>query len=1003
MTGIYTVISLIIPTCYFGTFDLLGLTRFKHAIKDTIKYSPKAYGEIRSKLEAHRLDKYFKGRPEYSEQDMFANRLQETMKQPADLESAKSTLNDYFEHQQPLVAILSHINYNPKEVQARQELAKKFNEIQLSNWLRELTQDYRLKDKKSELEAIRQNFKNVDFQIAKKDIISTIRDALQDKKDLRYVDINGIVMYDPNFVLVGLPHFNPEQEIDIVFNQPIKDFVKDLKKQYYTISYDVKLALIKGDKIIYIDENSNQHMTRWLIGNGYSKDETVYIIPVDKDYNGPLYEEEYWKGTGNPSPYTSHFSKFREKLQDLLYGPHLISRNTKTATNKFFFPDTHSINYEYLRNTASEMKIGRQFNIEDTMLLRMQARFLNKLEEHYKEGQMTEREYIEHTGEVNDLFNKQYAIYGYIVANPFYFEGRLNAFKIGDILMDYKIITKNSLEGSLYEFIKPFGGSRSALTMENYKKENPSRHLSKYSIPREGIYDKLKQSFYDAVMDYANKHSEITDEIAEKVVDKIDALINNFIQVIKETETARNLFKGYSNSNSRVDLLMRIQNCHPALRRVSSLEKLSTLLFDDENFIKYRFLGSGEIISRPDPTTLYKIAFRALKWTVLDFDGLVSGLVSESDLEAIGNNVENVIYKWMLRNPTDPSSPNPWSSYFTETPRRFGRLQPKSFLKLEHELKQSLVHAVSAFTEKDISSIKKLANALKMSLPSLEKLLSQGSTSTSVKDLLRAKTTIVSYILDASMTEEKLRFYDRALAKIDEYLATRHLRLFEEKIVSKKGYDKSLWHDDRILAYHVISLLCRDLGFDPLTFRPLSPQIFDRNSATGLFARHHLDTLKKFSVYLQHLLLTDSSTHRTYDSHIDLEDQKILVKIINDLIQNDGSGPNKEITANDVEKAFLDNFGDPKKVKFYLDNYWDWQTPNFQKNLKDFNDRKKLIKNGKYEEFIKNEYNDAYRRFFGDAMGILNSLTELSDFKGYRLSRVFSIADIDYLKRVFSI
>jgi len=221
--------------------------------------------------------------------------------------------------------------------------------------------------------------------------------------------------------------------------------------------------------------------------------------------------------------------------------------------------------------------------------------------------------------------------------------------------------------------------------------------------------------------------------------------------------------------------------------------------------------------------------------------------------------------------------------------------------------------------------------------------------------------------------------------------------------VSKKGYDKKLWHDDRILAYHVISLLCRDLGFDPLTFRPLNPQIFDKNSATGLYARHHLDILKKFSVYLQHLLLADSSKHKMYDSHIDLGDQKILVKIINDLIQNDGSGPNKEITANDVEKAFLDNFGDPKKVKFYLDNYWEWQTPDFQDNLKDFNNRRDMIKNGEYEEFIKNEYNDAYRRFFNDAMGILNSLTELSDFKGYKLSRVFSIADIDYLKRVFSI
>jgi len=138
-----------------------------------------------------------------------------------------------------------------------------------------------------------------------------------------------------------------------------------------------------------------------------------------------------------------------------------------------------------------------------------------------------------------------------------------------------------------------------------------------------------------------------------------------------------------------------------------------------------------------------------------------------------------------------------------------------------------------------------------------------------------------------------------------------------------------------------------------------------------------------------------------YDSNIPLSDQKILVQIIQDLIQNDGSGPNNEITANDVVKAFLDNFGDPTKAKFYLENYW--QSEDFEENLKDFNDRKEKIKNGEYEEFIRTEYNDAYTRFFSDAMKILNSLAELSDYKGYKLSRVFSIADIYYLKRVFSI
>jgi hypothetical protein len=152
---------------------------------------------------------------------------------------------------------------------------------------------------------------------------------------------------------------------------------------------------------------------------------------------------------------------------------------------------------------------------------------------------------------------------------------------------------------------------------------------------------------------------------------------------------------------------------------------------------------------------------------------------------------------------------------------------------------------------------------------------------------------------------------------------------------------------------------------------------------------------------LQDLLLTNDNQHREYDNHVPLSDQKILISIIQDLILNDGSGPNKEITANDVVRTFLDKFGDPKAAKFYLENYW--QSGNFQKNLRDFNNRKDMIKSGKYEEFIKTKYNDAYYRFFNDAMGILNSITSLSDYKGYKMSRVFSIADIYYLKRVFNI
>ncbi|KKK44675.1 MAG: hypothetical protein Lokiarch_16220, partial [Candidatus Lokiarchaeum sp. GC14_75] len=463
---------------------------------------------------------------------------------------------------------------------------------------------------------------------------------------------------------------------------------------------------------------------------------------------------------------------------------------------------------------------------------------------------------------------------------------------------------------------------------------------------------------------------------------------------IRDATAARDIFKSYTKNrnNPKVNLLMRIQFSHPVLRQITSLKEFSELLFGDEDYLKNNFLRLYGLNERPRHHRLHGITYNIQQWTTEDFDNSIT----ESELEEVKNQAENVIYKWMFSNPSQYYKP-----YVTETPRRFGKLQSKSFLSLEYELMQALTHAVSAHNEKTFVGFGEVLDNLGIPTRSMEKILSSGDRSATVSHLLKAKSTIVSYILDGSMTEQKLLFYDNALEKIDEYLATRHLRLFEEKILSKTGYNKKLWGDDKIKAYHVITLLCRDLGFDPLSFRPLNPQIFDADSSTGVFARHHLDILRKFSIYLQDLLLTDNSQHNVYESYIPLEDQKILTKIMQDLIQNDGSGPNKEITANDIVKTFLNNFEDSKTARHYLENYW--QSGDFRENLREFNQRREFIRNGKYEEFLLSKYNDAYRRFFNDAMGILNSLSSFSDIRGYRMSKVFSIADIAYLRRVFNI
>lgn len=993
-TDFFRGFAMLVPALFTGRLDFLGLSNLKNMVKGTADLAPKVYGKLRSKIQAYRINKFLK-KPEMSVENLLVNNLIESVKIPADIDGAE--LNDQFRELQEtdpdlkkgidnLPATKSGILFDPDpRTQQRNELAKTFDEIRLADWHKELSQDYRLEGKKAEFETIRKNFKDVDFQKSYDDTISAIRDALKDQKDLRYIDMCGIVMYDPNFVLIGLPHFNPEQELDIPFNQPIKDFVNDLKRKYYSISYKIKLALFKGGEFIEIGEDSNEHIANWLIKNGYSKDETVYIRPVDKDYHGPLYEEAYWK-VGNPSPYTSHFDEFRKELRDIAYKLGLINDYTYAATSRFLFPAAAQ-STAYLSDTYSKLSGGYQFGrVEDPTLLKTHARLLNKLEELFKAEQVTEREYIQYTNRINALYDEQYSIYGYVYANPFYFEGRLNTHKIGDILMDYGFIDKNVLT-HLYEFVRPFGGSKKALTMAYYIGEE-----KKYSIPKEDTFDKLKSSLRSAILDFASKNTEITNEIANEAIDKVDTLIDGFIQRIKDTKKAREVFSNIKGKFAKVELLMRIQDSHPVLLRFTSLEKLSRLLFADEEYLEESFIRPGFLKNRPEPFMLHRITFNVRKWTTFDFDNFVS----ESELEDIRNKVEDVIYNWRFSNPSGYTH-----SYVTETPRRFGRLQDKSILKLEYELMQDLTHAVSAHSDKDTMPFKKVLRRLGIHSSTVEALLVVGETSAKVRDLLKAKAVITSFIQDKSTTEQKLQYYTRALNKIEEYLAKRHLRLFEEKLVSKKGYDKRLWDDDRILAYHIISLLCRDLGFDPLTFQPLDSQLFDKSKSSGLFARHHPDIRRKFSVYLQDLLLTDNNRHKEYDAHIPLEDQQTLVKVIQDLIQNDGTGPNREITAKDVVRAFLNNFKDPNAAKFYLENYW--QSGDFQKNLKDFNERKTMIEKGDFEDFIKTKYNIAYKRFFDSAMDILNSFTSLSNYKGYRLSRVFSIADIYYLKRVFNL
>ncbi|MBD3215429.1 MAG: hypothetical protein GF311_22660 [Candidatus Lokiarchaeota archaeon] len=155
--------------------------------------------------------------------------------------------------------------------------------------------------------------------------------------------------------------------------------------------------------------------------------------------------------------------------------------------------------------------------------------------------------------------------------------------------------------------------------------------------------------------------------------------------------------------------------------------------------------------------------------------------------------------------------------------------------------------------------------------------------------------------LNSLSSDQRVLFdvWSGLLADLNFFLETRNKR-------SRSEYDL-LWDDEDYTAWNVITQLCHLFGTEPLTFLSLDDSIFDRNQKTGLFAPHHMDVAKKWSISLGDQVLTSNKYHPTLNAMSEADTKKLkngIRTLVEMGINGKGSGPNGEITEGDVRTVF---------------------------------------------------------------------------------------------------
>ncbi|MFX1298507.1 MAG: hypothetical protein ACFFD2_27075 [Promethearchaeota archaeon] len=288
------------------------------------------------------------------------------------------------------------------------------------------------------------------------------------------------------------------------------------------------------------------------------------------------------------------------------------------------------------------------------------------------------------------------------------------------------------------------------------------------------------------------------------------------------------------------------------------------------------------------------------------------------------------------------------NEFIAENPiRGDGDVKTKDFLRLEYELIKNVWFCVAVYAKKAYEGEFEGKLNLKLALDFIEDHLPHnffkkyvGTKRTLESYLTEGTSDIDSRTLDAfiialqkftAKDKQNRHIYEKTIKQIRDYGKTRKIR--DEGNVYPAGF-----YSDNVMAYHLVKMIIRNLGFDILHFVPLDGKIFTATKAEikngqPSFRRHHFGNLKawirKQSMLVKDMILTDDRLHHDYEAFISEQGEAKMQDLLDKfqlLIEMEG----------DITPARIVNlFGEDH----WIFNYWNLNSDNFQKNLNELNTR----------------------------------------------------------------
>lgn len=199
---------------------------------------------------------------------------------------------------------------------------------------------------------------------------------------------------------------------------------------------------------------------------------------------------------------------------------------------------------------------------------------------------------------------------------------------------------------------------------------------------------------------------------------------------------------------------------------------------------------------------------------------------------------------------------------------------------------------------------------------------------------------------------------------------------FDELI--KNDYDLIYWHKKEVISYHLIYHLCKFVGFDILTFTPLNDAIFEprkeRNETK--FFRFHFRALpfRKMSSHVWDIMLIDEKFETRYNSVFQSKDPRVSEAFFQGMIDSfvdlvnlkDEYGNLVEINHDTIFAALKERLGGGGH-----EAYGQWQKQeSLDNSIKTLNQWRVILKEHKYEQFLKTCFEKAYKNHFKRIKGL---------------------------------